>query len=169
MDDVYVLLETSLGDILIELLPDKAPKSVANFLQYVDDEHYDNTLFHRVVRGFVIQGGGYDDELNKKPTRAAIANEADNGVSNQRNTVAMARAPEKDSASDQFFINCADNSADLDHMDDTDQGFGYAVFGQVIEGADVVKKINWKVTRPRGDFPDLPAESMRILTARRFE
>lgn len=168
MDNPYVLLETSLGDILLELFPDKAPATVANFLQYVDEGHYDNTLFHRVVRGFVIQGGGYDRELKRKPTREPIANEATNGLSNLKDTLAMARAPEKDSATDQFFINAADNT-ELDHQDDTDDGFGYCVFGQVAEGADVVKKLNWKVVKARDEFEALPVEELLIKSARRFE
>ena len=169
MDNPYVLLETTLGEILIELYPERAPKTVANFLAYVDDEHYDDTLFHRVVRGFVIQGGGYDSELVKKPTRDPVANEAKGGLSNILYSVAMARGPEKDSASDEFFINCADNSGDLDHRDDTDEGYGYTVFGQVVEGEAAAKKINWKVVKPRGGFAELPVESMRIVSARRFE
>ena len=168
MDNPLVLMETSLGDVLIELFPDKAPKSVANFLQYVDDEHFDQTIFHRVVRNFVIQGGGYDSLLEKKPTRDPIPNEAVNGLKNTKGTVAMARALEKDSATDEFFINAADNG-DLDHEDDSDENFGYAVFGQVVEGMDVVKKINWKVTKPRDDFDDLPVDTIDIISIRRFE
>ncbi|WP_031386248.1 peptidylprolyl isomerase [Desulfonatronum thiodismutans] len=169
MDNPFVLIETNLGDLLIELYPDKAPRTVANFLQYVDAGHYDGTVFHRVVRGFVIQGGGYDRGLNKKPTPAPIPNEAENGLSNVKDSVAMARAPEKDSATDEFFINAADNGPDLDHQDDSDEGFGYAVFGQVVEGSDVVKKINWKVVKPTQDFPELPKDEVYIISARRFE
>jgi cyclophilin family peptidyl-prolyl cis-trans isomerase len=168
MDNPHVHLETSLGDILIECFPEDAPKSVANFLRYVDEEHYDLTLFHRIVRGFVIQGGGYDRYLNRKPAHEPVENEAHNGLSNLRGTVALARAEAKDSARDEFFINAADNP-DLDHEDETDEGCGYAVFGQVVEGMDVVKKINWKVVKPRDGFPDLPQEEVLILSARRFD
>jgi len=168
MENPYVILETSEGDILIELFPDKAPVSVENFLQYVDEGHYDETLFHRVVRGFVIQGGGYGKDLEKKPTREPIANESANGLANKAGTVAMARAAEKDSATDEFFINAGDNP-DLDHADETDEGYGYAVFGQVAEGMDVVKKINWKVTKPRDGFGELPVEPVVLVSAKRFE
>ncbi len=168
MENPYVLLETSLGDILVELLPESAPATVANFLRYVDDGHYDNTLFHRVVRGFVSQGGGYDRDMRKKPTGEPIVNEADNGLLNKKDTVAMARAPEKDSATDEFFINAVDNPS-LDHEDDTDDGFGYCVFGSIVDGADVAKKINWKVVKPQGEFESLPVEPVWIVSARRFE
>ncbi len=169
MSNPYVLFETSEGDILVELFPEAAPKTVDNFLMYVDDEHYDNTVFHRVVRGFVIQGGGYDRDLAKKPTREPIPNEAKAAPSNAHGTIAMARAPEKDSATDEFFFNAADNAADLDHQDETDEGFGYCVFGQAVEGLDVIKKINWKVVRGTSDFPELPADPPYVKAARRFE
>ncbi|SDB37171.1 peptidyl-prolyl cis-trans isomerase B (cyclophilin B) [Desulfonatronum thiosulfatophilum] len=169
MENPFVLLETNLGDLLIELFPDKAPQTVANFLRYVDQGHYDGTIFHRVVRGFVIQGGGYDRSLNKKPTHPPIPNEARNGLTNHKDSVAMARGPEKDSATDEFFINAADNGADLDHQDDSDEGFGYAVFGQVVEGSEVVKKINWKVVKATDEFPELPKDEVYIISAKRFE
>ncbi|UZP67995.1 peptidylprolyl isomerase [Desulfovibrio mangrovi] len=168
MENPYVLLETTLGDILIELLPESAPKSVANFLQYVDAKHYDYTIFHRVIRGFMIQGGGYDNRLQRREALPPVENEAKGGLSNLKGTVALARATEKDSASDEFFINAEDN-LDLDHMDDTDENYGYTVFGRVVEGMDVVKKINWKVTKPRNDFDDLPVDDIEIISARRFE
>jgi len=168
MDNPYVLIETSMGDILVELFPREAPKTVENFLRYVDDGHYDGAVFHRVVRGFVIQGGGYDRDLKKKPTREPIPNEAANGLKNEHGTIAMARAPQKDSATDEFFINAADNPS-LDHEDDSDDGYGYAVFGRVVEGLDIVKKINWKVAKPKGDFSDLPVETIGINAVRRFE
>jgi cyclophilin family peptidyl-prolyl cis-trans isomerase len=168
MDNPHVLLQTSLGDILIELWPDKAPATVDNFLRYVDEGHYDGTVFHRVVRGFVIQGGGYDRGLNKKPTRDPIPNEAATTPSNTHGAVAMARGPQKNSATDEFFINAADNP-ELDHLDGSDEGYGYAVFGQVVEGLDVVKKINWKVVKPRDDFPELPVDTVEILAAARFD
>ncbi len=167
MENPYVLLETTLGDILLELLPEHAPKSVEHFLRYVDAQHYDYTIFHRVIRGFMIQGGGYDNRLQRREAAHSVENEAKGGLSNSKGTVAMARAPEKDSARDEFFINAEDN-ADLDWQDDSDEGYGYAVFGRVAEGMDVVKKINWRVTKPRGDFDDLPVEDVEIISARRF-
>jgi cyclophilin family peptidyl-prolyl cis-trans isomerase len=167
MADLHVLIETSEEDILVQLFPDAAPITVNNFLRYVDTGHYAQTLFHRVVRGFVIQGGGYDRELNKKPTQEPIINEAKGGLSNTKGTVSMARAEDKDSARDEFFINAADNPG-LDHEDDTDQGYGYAVFGQVIDGMDVVKKINWKVIKAKPGFPELPKEEVVIKSIQRF-
>jgi cyclophilin family peptidyl-prolyl cis-trans isomerase len=121
-----------------------------------------------VVRGFVIQGGGYGKDLGKKPVRDPVANEADNGFSNKAGTVAMARSGEKDSAADEFFINVADNP-ELDHGDETDEGFGYCVFGRVVDGMDVVRKINWKVVRPKDGFEDLPVEPVVIISAQRFD
>jgi cyclophilin family peptidyl-prolyl cis-trans isomerase len=168
MENPHVLIETSLGDILAELYAEAAPVSVANFLGYMDQGHYDGTVFHRVVRDFVVQGGGYDSDLVKKPCGDHIPNEAGNGLSNEAGTLSMARAPEKNSARDEFFINAVDNP-DLDHQDDTDEGFGYAVFGRVVEGMDVVKKINWKVIKPQGDFPELPVDRIDIRSVRRFE
>ncbi|MCF8038236.1 MAG: peptidylprolyl isomerase [Desulfohalobiaceae bacterium] len=168
MDAEHVLIETSEGEILVELFPGSAPKSVANFLRYVGEGHYEQTIFHRVVRGFVIQGGGYDRELNKKPTHDSVENEAREGLPNIKGSLALARAREKDSARDEFFINAADN-LDLDHRDDTDEGFGYAVFGQVVEGLDVVKKINWKVVKARPGFPELPGEEVVIWSVQRFD
>jgi cyclophilin family peptidyl-prolyl cis-trans isomerase len=168
MTDLHVLIETSEGDILAQLFPEAAPKSVENFLRYVDKGHYDQTIFHRVVRGFIIQGGGYDRKLQKKPTDEPVPNEAVHGVSNQKGTLSMARAQDKDSARDEFFINAADNPG-LDHEDNTDEGFGYAVFGQVVDGMDVVAKINWKVIKGLPDFPDLPRDEVVIRSIQRFE
>jgi cyclophilin family peptidyl-prolyl cis-trans isomerase len=168
MENPIVVLETSEGDIMVELFPEKAPVSVENFLKYVDDGHYDETIFHRVVRKFVVQGGGYNRDLDRLETREPIVNEATNGLKNTKGTVAMARKTEKDSATDQFFINAEDNP-DLDHVDDTDEGYGYAVFGEVIEGMDVVKKINWKVVKPQGAFPELPVDMIALSSAYRFE
>ena len=135
-----VALHTNMGDIVIELYEDKAPKSVANFLQYVRDGHYDGTIFHRVIENFMVQGGGFTGDLQQKSTRAPIENEANNGLSNQRGTVAMARTNQPHSASAQFFINVADN-AFLNHTAPTAQGWGYAVFGKVVGGKEVVDKI----------------------------
>lgn len=168
MSNPHVMMSTELGDILIELFPDKAPKTVENFLQYVDDGHYDGTVFHRVVRNFVIQGGGFTLTLEEKPTREAIVNEADNGLSNEKGTLSMARLPGKDTATSQFFINCGDNTP-LDHRNDTDAGFGYAVFGRVVEGMDIVKKINWKVTKDTAEFADLPVDLVAVNSVSRFE
>ncbi|MFW5734601.1 MAG: peptidylprolyl isomerase [Oceanidesulfovibrio sp.] len=167
-DNPHVLMETTLGEILVELFPDKAPKTVDNFLRYVDDGHYNDTIFHRVVRNFVIQGGGYTPQLEKKPTREPIPSEAANGLLNTAGTLAMARAPEKDSATDEFFINAADNP-DLDHAGESDEDYGYAVFGRVVEGMEVVKKINWKVVKPRDGFDELPVDTMEILSVSRYE
>ena len=167
MEEQHALIETSEGDILVELLPEAAPESVANFLGYVDEGHYAQTLFHRIVRGFVIQGGGFDRDLNRKPTHPPVVNEARNGLSNTKGSLALARALDKDSARDEFFINAADNP-ELDHADESDEGFGYAVFGRVVDGLEVVKKINWKVIRPRPEFPDLPKDEVLIRSVQRF-
>ncbi|MFP4034705.1 MAG: peptidylprolyl isomerase [Desulfovermiculus sp.] len=168
MNEIHVLIETSEGDILVELFPESAPQSVDNFLRYVDKGHYDQTVFHRIVRGFVIQGGGYDRDLNKKTADEPIVNEARGGLPNIKGSLSMARAWDKDSARDEFFINAADNP-NLDHVDDTDVGFGYTVFGQIVEGMDVVKKINWKVVKARPGFPELPKEEVVIRSIQRFE
>lgn len=168
MANPHVMLETNEGEILIELYPEQAPISVANFLRYVDEGHYNETIFHRIVRKFVIQGGGYGRDRKRLPTHGSIENEATNGLSNTKGTVAMARGPEKHSASDQFYINAEDNP-ELDHEDDSDEGYGYAVFGQVVDGMNVVKKINWKVVKPLDDFPEMPADTIVIVSAYRFE
>lgn len=168
MENPHVVIETDLGEMLVELYPDKAPITVENFLRYVDEGHYTDTIFHRVIRGFVNQGGGFDRDLNRLPTHEPIKNEADNGLKNEHGTLSMARTMELDSATDQFFINAADNPA-LDHTDDSIEGFGYAVFGKVVEGLDVVKKINWKVTKNTPMFQDIPAEEIVVRNIRRFE
>ena len=159
-----VLLETTSGDILIELFSDKAPESVANFLAYVDDEFYVNTIFHRVIKGFMIQGGGLDIRMNDKDARDPITNEATNGLKNLRGTVAMARTSDIHSATSQFFINTADN-AFLDHSEETSQGYGYAVFGQVTEGMDVVEKIKGVATTMKSGHQDVPVEDVVIEKA----
>src|SRR5687768_13269816 len=161
-----VKLATSAGDIVLELYPDKAPKSVENFLQYVRDKHYDGTIFHRVINDFMVQGGGFTADLKQKPTRAPIANEANNGLSNTLGTVSMARTNDPNSATAQFFINVADNSR-LDHVS-PENGFtwGYAVFGKVVEGMDVVDKIKVVETAPQGPLPkDVPKTAIVINTA----
>jgi peptidyl-prolyl cis-trans isomerase B (cyclophilin B) len=161
-----VALETSMGTITIELAPDKAPKTVANFLQYVKDGHYDGTIFHRVIDNFMIQGGGFDASLSKKPVRAPIQNEADNGLKNDIGTVAMARTSDPHSASAQFFINTKDN-AFLNFRNKTQRGWGYTVFGRVSGGMDVVRKISKVATGPKGPFgKDVPQEDVVIESAK---
>jgi peptidyl-prolyl cis-trans isomerase B (cyclophilin B) len=155
-----VALETSKGKIVIELYPDKAPKSVDNFLKYVKAGQYDNTVFHRVIAGFMIQGGGFDTSMHQKATRPPIANEADNGLTNDRGTLAMARTADPNSASAQFFINVVDNTF-LNHKSKTPQGWGYAVFGKVVEGMDVADAIAAVKTKAQ----DVPVEPVIIKKA----
>ena len=158
-------LSTTLGDIVIELYPTRAPVTVANFVAYANSGHYKGTVFHRVIPGFMAQGGGYTSKLRKKPGLAPIQNEADNGLKNKRGTLAMARTNDPHSASTQFFINLANNAA-LDHSNKTLQGWGYAVFGKVIEGMDVVDKMARVPTRGRGPFrSDVPTETIEIIAA----
>jgi len=135
-----VLMRTSAGDLTIELYPNEAPATVRNFLQYVEDGFYDGTIFHRVVRGFVIQGGGFTADMMEKDTRAPIENEATNGLMNLRGTLSMARTMDPHSATSQFFINTVDNRP-LDHRDRSARGFGYAVFGEVVDGMDIVARL----------------------------
>jgi cyclophilin family peptidyl-prolyl cis-trans isomerase len=167
-----VELKTNQGDMVIELYSDKAPKTVENFLEYANSGFYNGTVFHRVIDGFMIQGGGFDTRLNQKPTRAPIHNEADNGLKNAMYTVAMARKPDPHSASAQFFINVADNGF-LDHTAPTFDGWGYCVFGKVVKGQDVVKKIAQMRTGSAGPFPkDVPLEpvvikEVKLLPARK--
>ena len=161
MSNPTVLLETTSGDILIELFPDKAPDTVANFLQYVDDGFYANTIFHRVIPGFMIQGGGLGPRMDEKATRAPIKNEADNGLSNDRGTIAMARTMDPHSATAQFFINVADN----DFLNYSAGNAGYAVFGRVVKGSDVVDAIAAARTGRRGWFDDVPLEDVVIEKA----
>jgi peptidyl-prolyl cis-trans isomerase A (cyclophilin A) len=145
-----VRLKTNMGDIVVELNPEKAPITVENFLTYVKDGHYDGTVFHRVINGFMIQGGGMDQRLVEKKTRPPIKNESENGLKNDRGTIAMARTPDRDSATAQFFINVVDNP----NLNFPNMG-GYAVFGKVVEGMDVMDKIKEVPTRP-GDVPTQP-------------
>ena len=163
-----VLLETTSGDILIELYPDKAPKTVENFLQYVDSGFYKNTIFHRVIPGFMIQGGGYTIRMDEKETQAPIENEANNGVSNERGTIAMARTMDPHSATAQFFINLVDNEF-LDFKSESLQGWGYCAFGKVTEGMDVVDKIAKVKTKSQGPLDDVPVDLVIITNASRFE
>ena len=159
-----VVLKTSLGDIRIELDEKAAPITVANFLQYVRDGFYNGTIFHRVIDGFMIQGGGFDENFKQKATREPIKNEAANQVSNKRGTIAMARTSVVDSATAQFFINVVDNDF-LDFRAPTTQHFGYCVFGRVTEGMDVVDKIRKVKTGSRGMHSDVPKENVVILEA----
>ncbi len=161
---VLVKLETSLGGVTLELFPDKAPATAANFLQYVNEGFYNGTIFHRVINGFMIQGGGFDAQMNQKPTRAPVKNEADNGLANEPYTIAMARTPDPDSATSQFFINVADNRM-LNHTAKTPQGWGYAVFGRVIQGREVVDKIKAVATTNRGMYQNVPVEPVNIIKA----
>jgi cyclophilin family peptidyl-prolyl cis-trans isomerase len=159
-----VKLETSMGDITLELYPDKAPDTVANFLGYVKAGFYNDTIFHRVIPGFMIQGGGLDAQMNKKPTRGPIKNEADNGLTNDAYTVAMARTGDPNSATAQFFISVANNTF-LNHTAKTPQGWGYAVFGKVVKGKDVVDKIKAVATTTKGDYENVPQEPVIIRRA----
>jgi cyclophilin family peptidyl-prolyl cis-trans isomerase len=154
-----VKLQTNMGDIVVELDRQAAPGTTANFLEYAGSGFYDGTIFHRVIRGFMIQGGGLTAEMKEKQTRAPIVNEAGNGLSNKRGTIAMARKPDPDSATCQFFINHADNSP-LDYVNDTRPG--YAVFGKVIEGMDVVDAIASVKTTTRNGMDDVPVEPVTI-------
>jgi peptidyl-prolyl cis-trans isomerase A (cyclophilin A) len=160
-----VLLETSMGNIKVELKPQEAPITVSNFLSYVKEGHYDGLIFHRVIRGFMIQGGGFTKEMReKRPAHPPIKNEAGNGLKNDRGTLAMARTGVVDSATAQFFINVVNNDF-LNHVDNTPRGFGYAVFGKVVEGMEVVDKIRAVPTGRVSMFEDVPKEAVTILRA----
>ena len=155
-----VVIETSLGTVRLELDADKAPVTVANFLSYVDDQFYDGTVFHRVIRDFMIQGGGFEPGLRQKKTKPPIKNESPNGLSNTRGTIAMARTSDPDSATAQFYINVVDNARGLDSA-------RYCVFGKVTEGMDVVDKIKEVRTGRQGSHSDVPAEDVVITSIRR--
>lgn len=159
-----VKLHTNLGTITLDLDAEKAPQTVANFLQYVEDGFFSNTIFHRVIDGFMIQGGGFEPGMKQKPTRAPVKNEADNRLKNDAYTIAMARTPNPDSATAQFFINVADNGF-LNFTAPTPQGWGYCVFGKVVEGVDVVDKIKKVKTGSRGMHQDVPVEDVVIERA----
>lgn len=164
-DKPRVRLSTNLGDIVLELDREKAPQTVDNFLTYVREGFYNGTIFHRVIDGFMIQGGGFTQDFQRKPTHAPIENEADNGLRNRRGSVAMARTNDPHSATAQFFINVADNSF-LDFRDKTPRAYGYAVFGQVVEGMDVVDKIRRSTTGAGGPFrKDVPRSPVIIEQA----
>lgn len=159
-----IKLHTNHGVITLKLFADEAPETAANFIQYVKDGHYDNTIFHRVISNFIIQGGGFDTDMQQKSTRATIKNEANNGLSNKKGTIAMARTMEPHSASAQFFINVQDNDF-LDHTAPTTQGWGYTVFGEVVDGMDVVEAIKGVATTSRNGHQDVPREDVIIEKA----
>ena len=163
-----VVLETSKGKIVIELYLQKAPETVVNFLDYVDAKFYDGTIFHRVIPNFMIQGGGFTADMKRKPGKGPIKNEADKGLKNDRGTIAMARTGDPHSATAQFFINIINNDF-LNHKNKTQQGWGYAAFGKIIEGMDVVDAISAVKTTKRGGFRDVPAEPVVIVTASRLK
>ena len=161
MANPTVLLETTSGDILIELYADKAPATVENFLKYVNEGFYANTIFHRVIKGFMIQGGGMNMKMEEKATHAPIKNEADNGLKNERGTIAMARTSAPHSATAQFFINTVDNDF-LNHTAPSAQGWGYAVFGKVVKGQEVVDAMKKVRTTRKGYHDDVPFDAVVI-------
>ncbi|MGP4714409.1 MULTISPECIES: peptidylprolyl isomerase [unclassified Psychrobacter] len=160
-----VELETSMGNITIELNEEKAPKTVENFLNYVNSGHYEGTIFHRVIDGFMIQGGGMDAQMNEKKTNAPVENEADNGLKNDKGTIAMARTQDPHSATSQFFINVKDNDF-LNHSGKNAQGWGYTVFGKVTSGMDVIEKLRGVPTGRFGMHADVPKEAVVINSAK---
>ena len=161
-----VVLETSQGTIEIELNAEKAPITVANFLKYVDDKFYDGTIFHRVINNFMIQGGGFTEKMVEKPTKAPIQNEANNGLTNDEGTIAMARTNDPNSATAQFFINVANNSS-LNHTSQTTSGWGYAVFGKVTQGMTIVNRIKLLKTGSISGYQDVPMTQVVIKSIRR--
>jgi len=165
MSNTKVRLKTSMGDMVIELEDKLAPVTVANFLQYVDDKFYDGTIFHRVIAGFMIQGGGFNPDMKQKSTRGNITNESSNGLKNQKGTIAMARLPQPHTASSQFFINCKDNS--FLNKAEAGDGHGYCVFGKVAEGIDVLEKIEKVATGNKGGHGDVPTKPVVIESASR--
>ena len=160
-----IRFETSLGDFSIELFEKEAPISVANFLAYVDEGFFDTTIFHRIVPGFVIQGGGFTEDMSQKRTKAPIKNEADNGLKNERGTLSMARTNDINSATSQFFVNLKDN----DFLDHSRGNFGYAVFGKVTEGMDVIDKIAAVDTSRKKGYDDVPTEAVVMKSVRRHK
>lgn len=163
-----VVLNTSKGQIVLELYADKAPETVKNFLAYVDSKYYDGTIFHRVIPDFMIQGGGFTPDMKRKTTRSPIKNEADKGIKNDRGTIAMARTGDPHSATAQFFINSKNNDF-LNHRSKTQQGWGYAAFGKVVEGMNTVDAISAVKTTSRGPYRDVPAEAVVIQSAKRLK
>ncbi|MGA2190331.1 MAG: peptidylprolyl isomerase [Steroidobacteraceae bacterium] len=160
-----ILFETTLGDFTIEFFEKEAPISVANFKQYIDDGFFDGTIFHRIVPGFVIQGGGFTEDMSQKKTQAAIKNEADNGLKNTRGTLSMARTSDVNSATSQFFVNLKDN----DFLDHSRGNFGYAVFARVTEGMDVIDKIADVETGRKRGFDDVPVEAVIMTSVRKID
>ncbi len=160
-----VIIETSMGSIWVALDPDKAPKSVENFLYYVNKELYDNTIFHRVIKGFMVQGGGFNEFLEEKPIKGPVVNESHNGLKNNRGTIAMARTNDPDSASNQFFINLADNA----FLNNTPQNPGYTVFGRVIRGMDVVDEIAEEKVTTRAMYDNIPKKDIFIKSIRKHK
>lgn len=163
---IEVVMKTSKGDMVIELYPDKAPITVKNFLSYVDEKFYDGTIFHRVIKNFMVQGGGYTADFTLKPTKATIRNEADNMLKNERYTIAMGRRMEPHTASAQFYINHIDNPG-LDHTSKTLEGWGYCVFGRIIQGTEVVEDIAKSRTMTKRGMQDVPRETITIESVRR--
>ena len=167
--DPQVEMKTSMGTVVIELYPDKAPLTVDNFLKYVNDRHYDGTVFHRVIPGFMIQGGGFDPDFSEKPARKPVRNEAANGLRNETGTIAMARTPNPHSATAQFFINVANNES-LNFRFPTQEGYGYCVFGKVVKGMDVVSRIVKVQTGPGPEsHQNVPVKPVLIEQARVVE
>jgi peptidyl-prolyl cis-trans isomerase B (cyclophilin B) len=167
-DNPKIEMDTTKGKIILELYADKAPKTVKNFLAYVDAGFYDGTLFHRVIPNFMIQGGGFSADMKRKNARAPIDNEADNGLLNERGTIAMARTSNPHSATAQFFINTKNNDF-LNHKGKSPQGWGYAVFGRVVGGMDVIDAISGVKTGTRGPFRNLPTDPIVITRAKRLK
>lgn len=163
-----VLIKTTAGDIKVELNSDKAPISTKNFLDYVNEGHYNGTIFHRVIEEFMVQGGGFTKDMNQKPVHAPIKIESDNGLKNTRGTVAMARTSDPNSATGQFFINVVDNKF-LDFTSKSPSGYGYAVFGHVTEGMDVVDKIRKAKTGNKGPFENVPVEAIEIIEVKEIK
>jgi peptidyl-prolyl cis-trans isomerase A (cyclophilin A) len=159
-----VLFKTTMGNFKVELFEKEAPITVKNFLDYVNKKYYDGTIFHRVIPGFVVQGGGFDKDMMHKPTSPPIQNEATNGLKNLKGTLSMARTAEINSATSQFFINLVDNSA-LDHTGDTPSTYGYAVFGKIIDGWNVIEKIAASKTTTKGQFENVPVEPITVISA----
>ncbi len=159
-----IIIQTNMGNIELELFEDKAPITTKNFINYINAGFYDGTIFHRVIDNFMIQGGGFDENMNQKPTNAAIKNEADNNISNDKYTIAMARTTDPDSASSQFFINVKDNNF-LNHRAKTMDGWGYCVFGKVSKGEDVVDKIKEVATTSKFGHDDVPVNNVVIIKA----
>ncbi|MFT7561009.1 MAG: peptidyl-prolyl cis-trans isomerase B (cyclophilin B) [Flavobacteriales bacterium] len=160
-----IIFQTNFGDFSVELDFEKAPKTAANFKKYVESGHYDNTIFHRIIDGFMVQGGGFDEDMEQKPAPDTVENEADNGLKNDEGTLAMARTSDPHSASAQFFINIKNNDF-LNHTSKDANGWGYCVFGKVVEGMDVVNKIKGVATGSRMGHQDVPTETVVIKSAK---